>query len=81
MLAFDSMKKTHSTKEVADLAEIHEITLLRWTAAVRVRPSQVIQIGERELWRWTDADVRRVLLFKEKHYREGQGRRKPKAKQ
>jgi len=33
----------------------------------------------RTLWRWTDADVKKVRRFKKEHYRKGRGR-KPKAK-
>ena len=70
------MTKTHSTKEAATLAGIHLATLLRWVAAGRVRPSQIIPTGERELWRWTDADVKRVRRFKKENYRKGRGPKK-----
>ena len=72
------MMKTYSTKEAADLAGIHWTTLTRWVEAGRVHPSQVIPVGERELWRWTDAGIRQILRFREKFYADGQGRRKPK---
>ena len=74
------MRKTYSTKEAADLAGISWATLRRWVVEGRIVPSQVIPMGSLEIWRWTEAGVRGVRLYKAKHYREGSGIKKPKPK-
>ncbi len=71
--------KTYSTKQAAKLSGIHWVTLHRWLAASKVRPSQAIRMNGVTLWRWTDADVEKVRRYKEKFYRKGRGR-KPKGK-
>jgi predicted site-specific integrase-resolvase len=72
------MKRTYSTKQAADKAGIHWVTLLRWLASGKVKPSQAVPYDGRTLWRWTDADVKRLLKYKIAHYRKGRGRKKGK---
>jgi predicted site-specific integrase-resolvase len=71
--------KTYSTKQVAKVIGIHWVTLRRWLANRRIRPSQGIRLNGSTLWRWTDRDVERVRKYKEANYRKGRGR-KPKPK-
>jgi excisionase family DNA binding protein len=70
--------RTHSTKQAARLAGISWITLRRWLAAKKIRPSQAVPFGGRTLWRFTDADVKELLKYKAAHYRRGRGRKKSK---
>jgi len=72
--------KTYSTKEAARKARVHWVTLHRWMAAGKVRPSQQIGMNGGKHWRWTEKDVQKVREYKAKHFREGQGRRSKKAK-
>ena len=75
------MRRTYSTQEVAELVGIHRLTLQEWLSAGKVRPSHAIPMkGGRTLWRWTQADVRKVRKFKATNYRKGRGRKK-KAKE
>jgi len=71
--------RTYSTREVAQLVEIHPVTLHKWLSAGKVRPSQATPMKGRTLWRWTPADVKKVRQYKAAHYRKGRGRKKKKA--
>lgn len=68
--------RTYSTKAAAKLAGIHWVTLHRWLAAGKVRPSIAVRMNGSTLWRWTKADVERVRKHKAAHYRKGRGRKK-----
>jgi hypothetical protein len=69
--------KTYSTKQAAKRARIHEITLHRWIAAGKVRPSVALRVNGTVLaWRWTAADLARLVHYKTAHYRKGGGRKK-----
>jgi len=70
--------KTCSTREAAEAVGISWITLRRWLAARKTRPSQGVPFGGRTLWRWTDADVEELRKYKTAHYRKGRGRKKSK---
>lgn len=65
--------RTHSTKEVAEKVGVHPITLHKWVAAGKVRPSQ--RLGAKGDLRWTDEDVERVGQYKKEFFRVGQGKR------
>lgn len=54
------------------------MTLHRWLNSGAVRPSVGVPMNGRTLWRWTDADVKRVRKYKADHYRKGRGRKKGK---
>jgi predicted site-specific integrase-resolvase len=71
-----SLFKTYSTKETARKVGIHWVTLHKWLAAGKVRPSQRIGMNGGKHWRWTKQDVERVRKYKAKHYRKGRGRKK-----
>jgi len=71
--------KTYSTKQAAQKAGISWITLRRWLAAGKVRPSQAVPYDGRTLWRWSNADVEKLRKYKQENYRKGRGR-KPKPK-
>ena len=73
------MKQTYSTKQAASKAGIHWVTLLRWLAAGKIRPSQAVPYDGRTLWRWSPADVERLKTYKAAHYRKGRGRKKGQA--
>ncbi len=79
MLKTFSGMRTYSTRQAAKLVGIHWVTLHRWLAAGKVRPSQSIQMNGGKLWRWTHSDVGKVRRYKLKFYRKGRGR-KPKPK-
>lgn len=74
-----SVNKTYSTKEVARKVGVHWVTLHKWIAAGKVRPSQQIGMNGGKHWRWTVSDITRVLKYKTENYRKGRGR-KPKRK-
>jgi hypothetical protein len=71
-----SVLRTYSTKQVATLVGVHWVTLHRWVAAGKVRPSQRIPLNGAVLSRWTDADVKRVQKYKIANYCKGRGRKK-----
>jgi predicted site-specific integrase-resolvase len=56
--------KTHSTREAAKMAGISYITLRRWLANGKIKPSVSLPFGAGHLWRWTLADVARARRFK-----------------
>ena len=70
------MKRTYSTEQAAQQAGIHPVTLRRWLAAKKVRPSLGVPYDGRTLWRWSDKDVEKLRQYKETHYRKGRGRKK-----
>ncbi len=72
--------KTYSTKEAARQAEIHWVTLLRWHAKGKVSASEEIGMNGGKHWRWTARDIVKIKRYKKEHFREGQGRRKRKAR-
>ena len=75
------MKRTYSTQDVAQKVGIHLMTLHRWLRSGVVRASVGVPMNGRTLWRWTDADVKKVRKHKEENYRKGRGRKpKPKPK-
>ncbi|MHB8654999.1 MAG: hypothetical protein ACYDA9_14105 [Terriglobia bacterium] len=65
--------KTFSTKQAAQMARIHGVTLRRWLAAKKVRPSIAFPVNGRTLWRWTANDVSKLKKYREKHYGKGKG--------
>ncbi len=73
--------RTYSTKQAAKRAGIHWMTLHRWLRARKVRASRSLPSNGGTLWRWTDADVKKVKKYKAAHYWEGRGQKKKKAKQ
>ncbi len=70
------MMKTYSNKQAANRAKVHWVTLHRWLAAGAIRPSIAVKMNGSTLWRWTQADLVRLLKYKAAHYRKGRGRRK-----
>jgi predicted site-specific integrase-resolvase len=71
---------TCSTKQAAKRVGIHWVTLLRWLAAKKIRPSVAVPIDRgRTLWRWTEKDIAKLEKLKQATYRKGRGR-KPKRK-
>jgi hypothetical protein len=56
--------KTHSTQQAAKLAGVSYITLRRWLADGKIKPSVGVPFGAKTLWRWTLADVARARKFK-----------------
>ena len=61
------------------MAGISWVTLRRWLADGKIRPSKSLPFDGRTLWRWTPSDVEKLRKFKGKNYRKGRGR-KPKTK-
>jgi predicted site-specific integrase-resolvase len=71
---------TYSTQQTAKRVGIHWVTLYRWLAAKKIRPSVAIPIdGAKTLWRWTDKDMAKLEKLKKATYRKGRGR-KPKGR-
>jgi hypothetical protein len=56
------------------------MTLHRWLAAGKVCASRSLPMDGRTLWRWTDADLKRIRKYKAAHYRKGRGRKKAQMK-
>jgi excisionase family DNA binding protein len=56
--------QTFSTQGAAKLIGVHWVTLRRWLAAGKIRPSVAVPMDGRTLWRWTKADVERARRFK-----------------
>lgn len=77
MIIAGSIMRGYTTAQVAKLAGVSKITLLRWLYAGKVKEPKRQQLAG-PAWRiWTDADVTRVKQYKAAHYRKGRGR-KPK---
>lgn len=71
-----SVNKTYSTKEVARKVGVHWVTLHKWIAAAKIRPSQRIEMNGGKHWRWTKSDIAKVHRYKAEYYRKGRGRKK-----
>ena len=75
-----STSVTYSTQQAAKKVGIHSVTLHRWLAAKKVRPTIAVPMdGGRTLWRWTEKDIAKLEKLKKATYRKGRGR-KPKGK-
>jgi len=70
-----SLSRTYSTKEAAKKVGVHWMTLHKWLAAGKIRPSEQIGMNGGKHWRWTSKDIEKIKKYKEEHFREGQGRR------
>jgi excisionase family DNA binding protein len=57
------MKKTCSTTEAARRIGVHVVTLKRWLASGKIRPSIAVPMNGRTLWRFTARDVERFRRF------------------
>jgi len=66
----------YSTREVAQLAEVHVATLEEWLAKAKVKAPRTVRVGAKTYRLWTDRDVERVRDYKAKYYRKGRGRKK-----
>jgi predicted site-specific integrase-resolvase len=71
--------KSYSTIQVARMAGIGRMTLLRWLKAGKIPEPQRIQSAGIDARVWADRDVERLYKYKQENYRKGRGR-KPKAK-
>ena len=72
--------RTYSTQQAAKKVGIHWVTLHRWLAAKKVRPTIAVPMDAgRTLWRWTEKDIAKLEKLKKATYRKGRGR-KPKGK-
>lgn len=80
MIQVVSLMTTYSTKDAAKLAGISWITLRRWLAASKVRPSVTIPTEGRNFYRWTRADVSKLRTFKRQHFGKGKGRKPQKGR-
>jgi excisionase family DNA binding protein len=65
-----------STREIAKLVGVHLATLEEWLSKKKVESPKTIQVGAKSYRLWTDLDLERVRLYKEKFYRKGRGRKK-----
>lgn len=66
-----------STKEVANRVGVDKATLERWLAAGKIARPKSLSVGDKEFRNWSDADIKKILKFKQANYRKGRGR-KPK---
>jgi hypothetical protein len=72
--------RTYSTQQAAKKVGIHWVTLHRWLASKKVRPTIAVPMDAgRTLWRWTEKDIAKLEKLKKATYRKGRGR-KPKGK-
>ena len=69
-------KTTYSTKEVARKVGVHWVTLHKWIAAGKIRPSHQLGMNGGKHWRWTEKDIAKVMKYKANNYRKGRGRKK-----
>jgi len=56
--------RTYSTNQAAKLIGVHPVTVRKWLASGKVRPSVAVPMDGRTLWRWTAADVEKARRFK-----------------
>lgn len=56
------------------------MTLHKWLAAGKVRPSVQIGMNGGKHWRWTANDIAKIRKYKKEHFREGQGRKDKKVR-
>lgn len=56
--------RTYSTRQAAKLVCVHWVTLRRWLAEGKIRPSIAVPMGGLTLWRWTRTDVEKARRFK-----------------
>lgn len=68
-----------STQQVAKAVGVNRVTLERWLSSGKVKKPKAVSIGSGTFRQWTQADVDRILRFKQENYRKGRGR-KPKPK-
>lgn len=68
-----------STQQVAAAVGVNRVTLERWLSSGKVKQPKAIEIGSGTFRQWTQADVDRILKYKQGNYRKGRGR-KPKPK-
>ncbi|MGH9712906.1 MAG: helix-turn-helix domain-containing protein [Candidatus Acidiferrales bacterium] len=57
------MKKTYSTTQAARGIGVHVVTLKRWLASGKIRPSICVPMNGRTLWRFTVRDMARFRRF------------------
>ncbi len=65
-----------STEEVARSVGISRVTLERWLAGGKVPVPRPLYVGKNVFRNWTNRDIERVKRYKEKHYRQGRGRKR-----
>jgi len=68
-----------STEQVAKAVGVNRVTLERWLSSGKVKQPKVVTIGHGTFRQWAQADVERILKYKQQNYRKGRGR-KPKSK-
>lgn len=68
--------RTYSVRQAAKLAGVDQQTLFRWVWLGKVKPSIAVPMNGRNLYRFTESDVRQLLRYKAAHYRKGRGRKK-----
>lgn len=69
----------YSTSEAAKKCGVHQITLQRWVSEGKVAAPDKTRVGGVIVRLWTEADVDRLLKYKQENYRKGRGR-KPTSK-
>jgi helix-turn-helix protein len=70
--------RSYSVNQAAKLIGVDPQTLFRWIWQGKVRPSIVVPMDGRKLYRFADRDIRQLRRYKSGHYWEGRGGRKPK---
>ncbi|MGH9508400.1 MAG: MerR family transcriptional regulator [Terriglobales bacterium] len=65
-----------STAQVAELVGVNRATLEEWLTKRKFRPPRAVLIGKKVYRLWTDRDVARIRVYKEKFYRKGRGRKR-----
>jgi excisionase family DNA binding protein len=78
-VGFHSMcPKLCTTREAAAAVGITRATVQAWIAKKKIRAPKPTVFGNVTVRMWTEADVKSLRLAKEKLYRKGRGRPKPK---
>jgi len=72
--------KAYTTREAAKAAGISRVTLQAWIKSGRVRAPEPTEFGGASARLWSDSDVARLRVVKQKTYLKTRGR-PPKKKQ
>ena len=66
-----SKDKHWSTEGAAEKAGISRATIMRWLAKGVISPSINVQLQDRVLHRWTEADIVKLKAFRKENYGSG----------
>ena len=66
--------RTYSTEQAAKLIDIHYVTLRRWLADGKFKPSIGLELSNgKKVHRFTEADIKRLRQYRHANYGQGKG--------